>query len=219
MKLFQNKIVVGGVCILVAALLAFLLLPSLNKGKNNTIKAVFFTQEVAAGTKITKEMTEEKEIGSYGLSDKVITSIDQIEGKYITKNVTPEEILLTSMFSDYAADERLDKIYQNGQKLATVTVTSLAAGVGNNVKSGDIVSILCYEDKWVHSYNELKGLEVYSVENDDAQSLEEAQNDEEAEKLASTITLIVTDEQAERLIYAEYSGKLHVVLEKRGVFR
>ena len=38
MKLFQNKIAVGVICIVLAAILAFFLLPSINKGKNGTVR-------------------------------------------------------------------------------------------------------------------------------------------------------------------------------------
>ena len=36
-KVFENKILVGGICIVVAAILAFLILPSMYKQKEKTI--------------------------------------------------------------------------------------------------------------------------------------------------------------------------------------
>ncbi len=35
--------------------------------------------------------------------------------------------------------------------------------------------------------------------------------------IAASVTLIANDEQAERLVKAEYSGKVHLILENRGV--
>ena len=88
--------------------------------------------------------------------------------------------------------------------------------MGNHLQSGDIVSVIGYADNTVTAYEELKNLEVFSVENDDAQNLDDVENDENAEKIASNITLIVNQAQAEKLVQAEYSGKVHAVFVKRG---
>lgn len=217
MKIFQNKIVVGVICIVIAAVFAFLLLPTLNKGKNNTVTVIKLQQSVTAGTKIEESMLEEKDVGGFGLPESVIKEKQQIVGKYANCSITPDEIILNSKISDYAADEKLDSIMANGQMLVTVSLDSVAASVGNHLQTGDIVSIISYADNAVNAYEELKNLEVYSIENDDAQNLDETQGDEEAEKIASSITLIVNQAQAEKLVLAEYSGKVHAVFVKRGV--
>ena len=103
-----------------------------------------------------------------------------------------------------------------GKMLVTVSLDSVAAAVGNHLQSGDIVSVIGYADNTVTAYEELKNLEVFSVENDDAQNLDDVENDENAEKIASNITLIVNQAQAEKLVQAEYSGKVHAVFVKRG---
>ena len=40
--------------------------------------------------------------------------------------------------------------------------------------------------------------------------------EDETDKIAATLTLIVNDIQAEKLVAAEYSGKIHAIFEKRG---
>ena len=216
MKILQNKIAVGVICIVIAALIAFFLLPSINKGKNGAVKVVKLTQQVSAGTKIEESMLEEKEVGGLGLPENVVKEKEQVIGKYVNCTVFPEDYLLTSKFSDYAVDQKLDSIMANGQMLVTVSIASVAAGVGNHLQPGDIVSVISYADNTVNAYEELKNLEVYSIENDDAQNLEEASEDEDANQIASSVTLIANQEQAEKLVEAEYAGKVHIVLVKRG---
>lgn len=216
MKLFQNKIAVGAICIVLAAILAFFLLPSINKGKNGTVTIIKLTQQVSAGTKIEESMLEEKEVGSFGIPESVVREKDQIVGKYANCTIFPEDYILASKLSDYAADQKLDAIMANGQTLVTVSVNSVAAGVGNHLRSGDIVSVISYINNAVHTYEELKNLEIYSIENDAAQNVEETSSDEDAEQIASTITLIAYPDQAEKLIEAEYAGKVHVVFVRRG---
>ena len=219
MKIFQNKIVVGVICIVIAAILAFFFLPSISKSKSNTETIFAVKNAVAEGTKIEESMLVEKEVGSYGLPQSIIKEKDKIVGKYASCNITPDDFILSSKLSDYAANQKLDKVMSQGNMLVTVSLDSVASAVGNHLKSGDIISIVGYANDAVVVCEELKALEVYSVENENAEKLEDVENNEEAEHLASTVTLIVNQVQAEKLIQAEYSGKVHAVFVKRGAVK
>lgn len=219
MKLFQNKIVVGVICIVIAAILAFFFLPSISKSKSNTEKIYVVKNAVHEGTKIEESMLTEKEVGSYGLPQSIIKDKDKIVGKYASCDITPDDFILSSKLSDYAANQKLDKVMSEGNMLVTVSLDSVASAVGNHLKSGDIISIVGYVNDAVVVYDELKALEVYSIENENAEKLEDVENNEEAEHLASTVTLIANQVQAEKLIQAEYSGKVHAVFVKRGAVK
>ena len=219
MKIFQNKIVVGVICIVIAAILAFFFLPSISKSKSNTEKIYAVKNAVAEGTKIEESMLVEKEVGSYGLPQSIIKEKDKIVGKYVSCDITPDDLILSSKLSDYAANQKLDKVMSQGNMLVTVSLDSVASAVGNHLKSGDIISIVGYANDAVVVYEELKALEVYSIENENAEKLEDVENNEEAEHLASTVTLIANQVQAEKLIQAEYSGKVHAVFVKRGAVK
>ena len=214
MKIFQNRIFIGGLCIVLAAVVAFVVVPSLNNNKGKTRKIIKLKDDIVSGTKINEEMITETEVGSYGLPDNIITNKNDIVGKYSNCDIKSEDLVMSSKLSEFAADERLDKIHSNGQKLVTVTVPSLAAGVGNHIRAGDYVSVFLYEDGFVEVIDELKNIEIYSVENSEAQDIEHT--DDDADAVAATLTLIVNDVQAQKLIYTEYSGKLHIVFERRG---
>lgn len=219
MKIFQNKIVVGVICIVIAAILAFFFLPSISKSKSNTEKIYAVKNAVVEGTKIEESMLVEKEVGSYGLPQSIIKDKDKIVGKYASCDITPDDLILSSKISDYAANQKLDKVMSQGNMLVTVSLDSVASAVGNHLKSGDIISIIGYANDAVVVYEELKALEVYSIENENAEKLEDVENNEEAEHLASTVTLIANQIQAEKLIQAEYSGKVHAVFVKRGAVK
>ena len=216
MKIFQNKIFIGIACIVTAAVMAFILLPSVNRNKNGTVKILKLKENISAGTQIEETMLEEKEVGKLGLPESVVSDKNAIVGKFAACSISSDDLILTSKLSDYAASKKLDNVMNNGKMLVTVSLDSVAAAVGNHLQSGDIVSIIGYADNAVTAYDELKNLEVFSVENDDAQNLEDAQNDENAEKIASNITLVVNQAQAEKLVQTEYSGKVHSVFVKRG---
>ena len=217
MRFLHSKIVIGGICIVVAAIFAFVMLPGMYKDKGETVKVLKLDHTVPAGTKITEDMLKETEVGSFGLPKNAIKDKKKAVVKYARVEIVPEDILLESKISKFATDEKLDSIMNSDKKLVTVSLPSIAAGVGNNLQPGDIVSVLLYADNAVVVHEELKDLEVYNIENDNAQNLEDVSKEEdEREKIASTVTLIVTPLQAEKLVNAEYSGKLHMIFERRG---
>lgn len=217
-KLFENKLVVGGICIVVAAILAFLVLPGMYKKKEKTIMVCKLQTEIAAGTKIEKEMLKEAEVGSYGLPESVVRNPDDIVGKYAKISMTPDDYLLSSRFEDYVSDEKLDKVISEGKRLVAVSVPTNAASVANQLRKGDKVTAVYYADDAVVTDNDLHGLEIYSVENEDAQNLEDVQSSDDADNtIAASVTLIATEAQAVKLVNAEYSGKVHLILESRGV--
>lgn len=209
---------VGGICIVIAAVLAFLVLPGMYKKKEKTIMVCKLQTEIAAGTKIEKEMLKEVEVGSYGLPESVVKNPDDIMGKYAKISMTPDDYLLSSRFEDYVSDEKLDKVIAEGKRLVAVSVPTNAASVANQLRKGDKVTVVYYADDAVVTDNDLCGLEIYSVENEDAQNLEDLQSSDDVDNtIAASVTLIVTEEQAIKLVEAEYSGKVHLILESRGV--
>ena len=216
MKIFQNKIFVGVGCVVLAAVMAFILLPSVNRSKNGTVKILKLKENISAGTQIDEAMLEEKEVGKYGLPESIVNDKDKVVGKFAACSISSDDLILSSKLSDCAASKKLDGVMSAGKMLVTVSLDSVAAAVGNHLQSGDIVSVIGYADNTVTAYEELKNLEVFSVENDDAQNLDDVENDENAEKIASNITLVVNQAQAEKLVQTEYSGKVHAVFVKRG---
>lgn len=217
-KLLENKLVVGGVCIVIAAILAFLVLPGMYKQKEKTIMICRLQSDITAGTRIEAEMLKSVEVGSYGLPESVIKNPDDLIGKYAKVSMTADDYLYASRFADFVSDERFDKVVSEGKRLIAVSVPSNAASVANQLKAGDKVTVAYYADDNVIIDNALKGMEIYSVENEDAQNLENVQGSEDKEdEIAANVTLIATEEQAAKLINAEYSGKLHIILENRGV--
>ena len=172
-KLFQNKMIVGGLCILLAAVLSFVVLPGINHNKSETVKIIKLKNDISAGAVINDDMVEEKEVGSYGLPASIVTDRNDVIGKYAVTDIKKDDLILKDKISEYAANARLDDILQSGKKLVTVSLPSIASSVGNYIIAGDIISIVCYKGGDVYTPDELRNLEVYSVQNDDAGNIED----------------------------------------------
>ena len=217
MRLLQNKIIIGGACIVLSGVFAFGVLPGVYKEKAGTEKIIKCNTTLAPGTKIEETMLKEVEVGSFGLPENVVKDKNEIIGKYVKTTLIPDDLIVDSKISEFAGNEELERIFSEGKKLITVSLPSIAAGVGNHLKSGDIISFISYEDDKPIIHSELRNIEVYCVENDNAVNVENLDSEEdEPDRVAATITVIADDVQAQKLVNTEYSGKLHVILEKRG---
>ena len=92
-KLFRSKAFLGSICLVLAAAIAFLLLPRFYASQSATINVVRVTQDVPAGTVITSTMLITTEAGAYGLPEKVVTSEDEAVGKVATETLYTGEML------------------------------------------------------------------------------------------------------------------------------
>jgi len=232
LKLLRNRIFLSALCIIVAAAISFGLLPKFYANKDATIMVLRASENIPAGTKIENKQLAEVEVGKFGLPEGVINDKSLIVGKIAQTNISKGDYFFPEKLGDFAANEILDRIVKNNQRLVTVSVPSIAAGLSSHLQSGDMVTVAVFMEKasngqdaspQVIIYPELKGLEVYSVENARTQDTAEVRKQQSSSQsstgdpIPKAITLIVTETQAERLIESEYTGKLHLIFEKRGV--
>jgi len=236
LKILKNRIFLSILCILIAGVISFLLLPKLYKDKAATVTVLRVAADISKGEKIENKHIAEVEVGKCGLPDNIISDKSLIIGKIAKTSMVKGDYIFHQKIGDFASDEKMDRIIKENKKLVTVSVPSIAAGLSSHLKSGDIVTVAVFLNPKESSngeqsaspkvmiYPELKSLEVYSVENSRTQSIEQAREQQQADNKPSsndpipkTVTLVVTEAQAVKLIEAEYTGKLHMILEKRGM--
>lgn len=232
MKLLKNRIFLSVLCIVIAAVVSFLLLPKLYENKANTVMVLRAAEDIPTGTEMQDRHLVSAEVGSYGLPEDVINDKALIIGKVAQTGIFKGEYLFPQKLGGYLANELLDRIARNNQRLVTISVPSIAAGLSSHLQRGDMVTVAVFTDKSSDGqsaiaqailYPELKGLEVYGVENartQDTTQVREQQSEGQStsgDPVPRAVTLIVTEAQAQKLIEAEYTGRLHLIFEKRGV--
>lgn len=232
MKLLKNRIFLSVLCLLVAAGVSFLLLPRFYEDKSATVMMLRAAQDIPAGTELTEQHLVSVEVGKYGLPEGVLKDKTEIVGKVAQTAIVKGDYFFPRKLGSFMVSAQLDRIVKNDQRLVTISVSSIAAGLSSHLLAGDIVTVAVFMDKasdvqdsspQVILYPELKGLEVYGVENartQDTGQMREQQNNSQSgssDPVPKAVTLIATEVQAEKLIQAEYTGKLHLIFEKRGV--
>ena len=232
MKLFKSKAFIGVLCLVLAALISFLLIPRFFAQQKATELIPRANTEIEAGTTITADMLSPAETGSYGLSDRILRDADSIVGMVAAETIHDGEFfwkasLLTA--NDYALEnEAQTKGLEKGLCLVTVKCPTASAGVAGVLRSGCRVDVFsCTENMDDNSYETTKALAnmyVYDVLNSNFESLDKL--DEAAEKAIdgetntnfnfdpTYVVIRCTEEQAAMLITLERSEALHLTLQR-----
>ena len=219
MKIFRNRTVIGVLCILLALIICFGITPLFSRSASEKTEIVRVTKDIKEGDEITAEMVQTVEVGAYNLPQNLMTDKKEVVGKYATADLAAGDYILSSKLSAVPAAENAYLYNLDGTKQAiSVTIKSFAVGLSGKLESGDIVTVIVadYQGKGETAIPpELQYVEVISVT---ASSGYDANTGEvvDEKELPSTVTLLVTTEQAKVLAELEQDSELHLALVYRG---
>ena len=219
MKIFRNRTVIGVLCILLALIICFGVTPLFSRSASEKTEIIRVTKDIKEGDEITAEMVQTVEVGAYNLPQNLMTDKKDVVGKYATADLAAGDYILSSKLSAVPAAENAYLYNLDGTKQAiSVTIKSFATGLSGKLESGDIVTVIVadYQGKGETAIPpELQYVEVISVT---ASSGYDANTGEvvDEKELPSTVTLLVTTEQAKVLAELEQDSELHLALVYRG---
>ena len=219
MKIFRNRTVIGVLCILLALIICFGVTPLFSRSASEKTEIVRVTKDIKEGDEITAEMVQTVEVGAYNLPQNLMTDKKEVVGKYATADLAAGDYILSSKLSAVPAAENAYLYNLDGKKQAiSVTIKSFATGLSGKLESGDIVTVIVadYQGKGETAIPpELQYVEVISVT---ASSGYDANTGEvvDEKELPSTVTLLVTTEQAKVLAELEQDSELQLPLGYRG---
>lgn len=219
MKIFRNRTVIGVLCILLALIICFGITPLFSRSASEKTEIIRVTKDIKEGDEITAEMVQMVEVGAYNLPQNLMTDKKDVVGKYATADLAAGDYILSSKLSAVPAAENAYLYNLDGTKQAiSVTIKSFATGLSGKLESGDIVTVIVadYQGKGETAIPpELQYVEVISVT---ASSGYDANTGEvvDEKELPSTVTLLVTTEQAKVLAELEQDSELHLALVYRG---
>ena len=216
MKL-NNRFIFGILSLVLAAVIAFVALPTIARQTNGKTEIVRITQPVLKGEKITSDNAEVVEVGGYNLPSNVAHSMDDVEGLYVTADLAEGDYILTSKVSTVpvSSDVALNDI-PSGKVAISLTVKTLASGLSDKLQPGDIIRIYHFLET-AEEVPELRFVKVRSVTDSDGSNVDntkEPTEDEEPQQSA-TITVLASPEQARIITEMENDGVAHVALISR----
>lgn len=216
MKL-NNRFIFGILSLVLAAVIAFVALPTIARQTNGKTEIVRITQPVLKGEKITSDNAEVVEVGGYNLPSNVAHSMEDVEGLYVTADLAAGDYILTSKVSTIpvSSDVALNDI-PSGKVAISLSVKTLASGLSDKLQPGDIIRIYHFLET-AEEVPELRFVKVLSVTDADGINVDntkEPTEDEEPQQSA-TITVLASPEQARIITEMENDGVAHVALISR----
>ena len=207
MKL-NNRFIFGILSLVLAAVIAFVALPTIARQTNGKTEIVRITQPVLKGEKITSDNAEVVEVGGYNLPSNVAHSMEDVEGLYVTADLAAGDYILTSKVSTVpvSSDVALNDI-PSGKVAISLTVKTLASGLSDKLQPGDIIRIYHFLET-AEEVPELRFVKVLSVTDSDGINVDntkEPTEDEEPQQSA-TITVLASPEQARIITEMENDG-------------
>ena len=194
----------------------------------DTVMIVKVTKKVIAGTELKKSDLQLAEVGAYGLPTDVIASVDMVIGKYAKTDLYPSDNLIPDKLTDKQEDPF--SATSAGRKIMSFTVSTLAASVANNIKTGDIIQVIygqtALDQTGINSMTNistpecLNNLTVIDIKDADGYKQENGKTGnvnpyETTSFIPSVITVFVDDEQAIELYKAELSKNIYVIFTSR----
>ena len=215
----KNRTAIGIVCIILAVVITFVVSPMVNKVSDKKTETVRFTTNVTHGTKIKETDVEVVKISNSALPDKVVKNKTAVVGKYATADLFKGDFATENKITDNANTASDVMASLKGNKVAmSITINSFAGGLSGKLQNGDVVSI-CVTDKdnKTEIPAELKYVKVITTTTSGGIDENDVVDNEDGSfDLPTTITVLVSVEQARILANYEKNAAMHIVLVYRG---
>ncbi|MEG1752811.1 MAG: Flp pilus assembly protein CpaB [Christensenella sp.] len=214
-KIFQNRIVLACLAILLSAGLCFVLAPQIEKNAQEEVPVYVMKSAVKKGDALTEENIKTVNVPKKYLPSGAITEKDALIGKYTkTDFVTGDYIFSEKLAAEPTIQNDWYKEVNENNLAISITIKSFATGLSAKLEPYDIVSFVSAQSTGTTEIHQmLRYVKVLSVTTDIAQDYN-AQSESEA--LPSTVTVLVTPEQATLLADLELNSTLHLALVSRG---
>jgi pilus assembly protein CpaB len=213
----NNRFIFGVLSLVLAAVIAFVALPTIARQTNGKTEIVRITQTVLRGEQLSSANAEVVEVGGYNLPSNVAYKLSDVDGLYTTADLSPGDYILTSKISTVpvSSDVALNDI-PSGKVAISLTVKTLASGLSDKLQPNDIIRIYHFLDvaKDVPELQFVKVLSITDADGVNVDNTKEPTEDEEKQHSA-TITVLASPEQAKIITGLENDGVVHVALISR----
>lgn len=224
MKYIKNRYVIFALCLILAGVIAFVIVPKSNRNMAESVDVVKVTKQIEKNTQITEDMLEIKQMPKQAVTQSTITDKKQIVGKVSNVQLLPEDNLVMQKFTEVGTetDKALYEMDNSEQLAISITLANLASSVSGKIQPGDVVSVYGFinETKQLADYTDLKYIEVIGVSNSSAEELSTRNSDSETDSsdkvVPATVTLSVNRNQAQELVVLENTSSIHIVFVGRG---
>lgn len=212
----NTRFIYAIVSFIMAAIIGFVAIPLVNKMSSQKVNIVRIKKNIESGAIIGEDDVEVIKAGGFNLPTNIMKKKEQVIGTYALSKMFPGDYVLSSKISTSPQkDVTLDNI-PDGYVAFSISTKSLASSLSNKLIAGDIIRLYYYSDNSeatpVKDIPELRFIKVLSVSDSSGGDANRETKEDEDIPQTSTITLLVTPEQAIMLTEYENSGLIHSAL-------
>ena len=224
-EFIRSKMFWGVASTAAALLIAFGGVPAVVNEVGELVDVVVFAEDVKAGSVITQDLLEYRQMTAYNLQPGAFLDMEQVQGCYVTKAAAEGDVVTSKRVSEtYPGGSPELANLPEGQLAVSFTLADLAESVSSKLQAGDVIQIFAVPDSQKEEGKEaaqmppeLQCVRVLSVTGSDGTDTNETDAVlEEAAPVISTVTVEVNRQQAAVLIGLEHTSTLHAALVVRG---
>lgn len=213
----NRRTLIGIVCIILAIAITFGVAPLVNRMTTDNTTVIRLATDVKQGTEITAPMLETVSVKTETVPEGIIMDPAKIIGKYAASQLYTGDYLSAKKLTNERVNANDAFAGLTGDKVAvSFTIDSFAGGLSGKLQNGDIISIMINDKATNTTYipGELKYVQIITATTGEGVDVDSAHDGEVI--IPTTITVIVTNEQAKLLAHYETYASMHISLVYRG---
>ncbi len=208
--MIKNRTIIAIVCIFLALLLSFGVVPLLNKASSSKVEIVRLTADIKTGTMITDNIIEIVKVGEYNLPDSVIKDKSEVVGKYATADLFSGDYITPSKITvNIDTTESILNSLDNDEMAISINV-DFNTSLSGKLEVGDIVSLITKKEDDIAEIPE----QLTYVAGDGKETNNNTEKSDSESGLPKTVTFRANAEQA--TLIALNDGNIHIALVHRG---
>ena len=210
--MIKNRTIIAIVCIFLALLLSFGVVPLLNKASSSKVEIVRLTADIKTGAMITDSVIEIVKVGEYNLPDSVIKDKSEVIGKYATADLFSGDYITPSKITvNIDTTESILNSLDNDEMAISINV-DFNTSLSGKLEVGDIVSLITKKEDDIAEIPDVEVIAVTAGDGKDTNNNTEKSDSESG--LPKTVTFRANAEQA--TLIALNDGNIHIALVHRG---
>ena len=216
----KNRTVIGIICMVLAVIITFAIAPIVNKLTSDTTSVIRLSADVKQGTQITEDKVETAEVKTGSIPAGVISDKSAVIGKYASSNLYAGDYFTEGKLTGEAntADDVFASL--DGTKVAvSITIDTFAAGLSGKLQNGDVISVIVTDKDTGNTSipGALKYVKIITTTTAGGVDKDSVvKNDDGTYELPSTVTVLVSTEQAKLLAKYEANSTMQTALVYRG---
>ncbi len=216
----KKRTIIGIICMVLAIAITFLVAPLVTKLGTDTVTVCVVAQDLKQGIQITEEHITTVEAKAESIPAGAVSDKTLLVGQFAKSNLYAGDFYTAAKLTKDANTAADVFATLDGKQIAvSFTIDTFAAGLSGKLENGDIISIFVTDRDTGETMIPAALKYVRVVTTTTAGGIDKegvVENEDGSYELPSTVTVLVTPEQARLLVECEENAALQAGLVYRG---